>query len=150
MTKATKRYDLNSIVAGRSVHSWDQKWTFVERGFLKNHPELNYEYGIFAAKIGTNFAYIGTAASVKQGGRGLNKALSRPRIINNKGDFGMLKLKAIVDVLDAYIITMPRDYVKTGAAHSLANAMRQIHCPSLNATPEVISIIQQGHYQKNA
>ena len=135
-------------VGGHSLADWEKRWELVPQGFSTPQPRLRHQIGIFGAKDGDRFMYIGKAANMR--GSGLSGGLSRAYVKNASGDKGggLAMLKAHLKDLQVYVIKLPRSYENIDIVNLLGSAMVRAHRPIWNQSVKKIREAREAAYTK--
>ncbi len=137
-----------TLIGGLSLAEWEKRWEVVPDGFSTPSPKLRHEIGLFAAKDGEEYMYIGKAANMR--GDGLSGGLARAYVKNASGDKGKGRamLKEHRNNLQAHVIKMPRSAENVQILAALKKAMLKLHVPVWNQSEKKIREAREESYRK--
>jgi hypothetical protein len=129
----------NAIIGGLSLNAWNERWELVVKGFILPQPRLRHYVGLFAAKSGAEFKYIGKAANMR--GNGLSGGLARAYVSNASGDngWGLKKLREQRHEVQAFVIKLPRSSENVATVEALKKAMMKAHDPAWNRSESTVA-----------
>jgi len=134
------------IIVGRSVANWAARWEHIPDGFCELQPSLGHVRGLFAAKLGKDFMYIGAAS---QNEAGLRAGLARVRLPDQTGNssHGLQMVKAAIDVVEAWIIRMESP-ITAKYIVELKWALIDRYQPPMNAPKDIVAAARKTAYAK--
>lgn len=131
-----------------SIEEWDNKWEPVPDGFRQVQTELGRHIGIFAAKCGDKFMYIGAATQIENGGLRAGLARGRVREQTNNSSAGFARLRENVDAVEAYVICTENPISRVVDAKELKKAMIKRHAPPWNVPDKIVVAARRDRYEK--
>lgn len=146
MARKKEPVTLETLVDGKPLRVWNEKWVIVPDGFEIYQTQLKNDIGIFAAKQGDAFRYIGYATQISN--NGLAWSLSRPRVKNPSGDKGGIrKIWENRKDVDAFVLCVESSIEGVKAAKDLCRALRDLHDPKWNRKEEVVKAAIKASYE---
>ena len=123
----------------------ETQWEHVPYGFTKLQSQLNTTVGLFAAREGDGFTYIGCAIQPK-GGLRAGLARGRLKLQTGNNSYGMTLVRKSLDRVEAYILTVdkvaPFDDVHT--LEDLKWSLINKYKPDMNAPRDIVTAAKRA------